>query len=427
MSYSGYIDTYYADTLGRDKTYPKLPSQMNVDVCVVGGGFAGLNTALSLAERGKRVVVVESKRIGWGSSGRNAGFVAKGYAADEDYLLKKLGLEKARQIITLTQNARGLIRRRIERYNIDCGPVINGVMTASWRDNDAELKDYVKKSNDNFNTGFEFWPREKVREHCKTDKYYGAVYSDADYQFHPLRYVHGLAAALESKGGHVCENSPVTKIEKNGAGWTVKTETGSVRCEHVVLAGSVYIDALDKKLKNASFPVQTYITVTKPMDESALEGSINTRHAISDMRFCSDYYRRLDGGRVLWGGRVALWSDPKDIAGMLLADMFKVYPQLKGVAEPEYAWSGLLAYAPHKMPQLGQIEPGYWYATGFGGHGISPTTVAGEVIASAIAGGDDTYKAFEPFGLGYAGGRMGRYVAQLVYWWWRARDHISVG
>ncbi len=427
MSRSGYIETYYADTLGPETVYPGLITALEVDVCVIGGGFAGLNTGLSLAERGKSVAVLESKRIGWGSSGRNAGFVAKGYAADEGYLLKKLGKATAQKIVTLTQRARQLIRTRIENYKIDCGPIISGVVTASWRDNDAELKAYVAESNDNFNTGFEFWTRDKVRENCKTDKYYGAVYSPQDYQFHPLRYVHGIARSLAAKGGKIFENSAAIKIEKDGAGWVVRTEKGSVKAKHVVLCCSVYIDGLDKKLANASFPVQTYIMVSKPVDDALLKNSINTRCAVSDMRFCSDYYRRLDGGRILWGGRVALWSNPTDIAGMMMQDMFKVYPQLKGHVQPEYSWAGLLAYAPHKMPQVGEIEPGYWYATGFGGHGISPTTVAGELIASAIAEGDQTYKTFEPFGIGYAGGKMGRYVAQLVYLWWRARDHISVG
>lgn len=426
MTRSGYIDTYYADTLGPETVYPALIENLDVDVCVIGGGFAGLNTALSLKERGQDVAVVEAKRIGWGSSGRNAGFVAKGYAADEGYLLKKLGLERAREIVTLTQNARKLIRSRIEKYNIDCGPIHDGVITASWRNNDDELKSYVAESNENFNTGFEFWPRDRVREVCHTDKYYGAVYSAQDFQFHPLRYVHGIAAALAGLGGRIFENTPATAIEKQGAQWVVRTENGTIRAKHVVLCCSIYLDKLDAKLANASFPVQTYITVTKPIDDDLLAQSINTRCAISDMRFCSDYYRRLDGGRVLWGGRVALFANPSDIAGMMLSDMFKVYPQLKGKVEADYSWAGLLCYAPHKMPQLGEVEPGYWYATGFGGHGISPTTVAGEVVAAAIAEGDKTYKSFEPFGIGYAGGRMGRYVAQLVYLWWRARDYLSV-
>lgn len=425
MTAVGYIDTYYANTLGGDKVYPELGEVIYTDVCVVGGGLAGLNTALGLIERGKSVALVEAKRIGWGGSGRNAGFVAKGYAADEGTLLKKLGHAKAKQLVTMTQNARKLIRRRIEDFHIDCGPLIEGVLTVSWKDNPQDVKDYIKETNDNFDTGFEFWPREKVREHCKTDKYYDAVFSPQDYQFHPLRYVHGIARVISQKGCRLFENSPAESITKDGDGWAVKTPKGTVKAQHVVLCCSIYLDGLDRKLANASFPVQTYIMVTKPVDGELLKNSINTRHAVSDTRFCSDYYRRLEGNRVLWGGRVALWAKPADISGMMMQDMLRVYPQLKGHVEPEFQWAGLLCYAPHKMPQLGQIQPGYWYNTGFGGHGLSPTTVGGELIASAIADGDDSYKAFEPFGIGYAGGKMGRYVAQLVYLWWRARDYIS--
>jgi gamma-glutamylputrescine oxidase len=425
MTAVGYIDTYYANSLAGDKIYPELGEVIYTDVCVVGGGLAGLNTALGLLERGKSVALVEAKRIGWGGSGRNAGFVAKGYAADEASLLKKLGLAKAKRLITMTQNARKLIRRRIEDLHIDCGPLIEGVLTVSWKDNPQDVKSYIAETNANFDTGFEFWPRDKVREHCKTDKYFDGVFSPQDYQFHPLRYVHGIARVIAQKGGRLFENSPALSVTKDGGGWTVKTAKGTIKAQHVVLCCSIYLEALDRKLANASFPVQTYIMVTKPVDDELLKNSINTRHAVSDTRFCSDYYRRLDGNRILWGGRVALWANPSDISGMMMQDMTKVYPQLKGHVQPEFQWSGLLCYAPHKMPQLGQIEPGYWYNTGFGGHGLSPTTVGGELIAAAIAEDDDAYKAFEPFGIGYAGGKMGRYVAQLVYLWWRARDYAS--
>ncbi len=428
MAYAeGYINhNYYVATLGADKTYPALQGALEVDVCVVGGGLAGLNTALGLVERGKKVALLEAKRIGWGASGRNAGFVAKGYAADDTSILKRLGPEHAKKLVTLTQNARGLIRDRIAKFNIDCGPVIDGVVTVSWRDNPEDLKAYVEQSNKLFNQGFEFMPREKVREICKTDKYYDAVFSPRDFQFHPLRYVHGIAAAIAQKGGQIFENSAATEITKDGKGWRAKTAAGVVRCEHVVMCLATFASGLNARLANASFPVQTYISVTKPMSDEDLQNSINTRYAISDMRFCSDYYRRLDGNRVLWGGRVALGSKPRDVAAMMLQDMYKVYPQLTGKVESEFSWAGDLAYAPHKMPQLGQIEPGYWYNTGFGGHGLSPTTVGGEMIASAIAEGDTRYQDFSPYGIGFAGGKMGQYVAQMVYWWWRARDYISV-
>lgn len=421
-----YIDTYYFRTLAENTHYPVLKGNEEADVCVIGGGLAGLNTALGLIERGKKVVLVEAHRIGWGASGRNAGFVAKGYAAGEVGLAKKLGLPKAQKLVELTKNARKIIKGRINNFNIDCGPVIDGVLTVSFRDRVVELKRDIQRANDDFGLGFEFWPRERVREVCKTDKYFDGVFAINDFQFNPLRYVRGLGKAISDKGGRIFEDSAALKIVKEGADWAVHTAGGKVKAKDVVLSCAIYSEGLDRRLENAAFPVQTYLMATKPIDPAVLKSAIDTRCAIYDTRFCSDYYRILPDNRLLWGGRVGLWAHPNDIAQAMLHDMFKLYPQLKGHVQPEVAWSGKLCYAPHKMPQIGQIEPGYWYNTGYGGHGLCPTTAGGEIVAAAIAEGDQLYKEFAPFGIGYAGGKLGRYGAQMVYWWWKTRDFIDI-
>lgn len=423
---NGYIDNYYTRGISDERIRPALIRDIAVETCVIGGGLAGLNTALGLLERGKQAMVIEARRMGWGGSGRNGGFVAKGYAAGEGELLKRLGLEKAQQLVGMTKAARQLIKSRIADYNIDCGPLKPGVLTVSWRDDPQALKDGIRRANDNFDLGFEFWPREKVREHCRTEKYYDGVFSPHDFQFMPLKYVFGLARAIEQRGGVIYEETPAIRIEKDGAAWVVHTPGGRVRAQHVVLCCSIYIDGLDKRLARAAFPVRTFVTATKPVDAALLAQSINTPYAIYDNRFCSDYYRVLPDNRILWGGRVALWANPRDIAPLLMHDMFKVYPQLAGKVEAEVSWQGELCYAPHKMPQIGMIEPGYWYNTGFGGHGLAPTTVGGEAVAAAIAGDSTMTEAFAPFGLSYAGGKLGRYAAQMVYWWWRARDVLNI-
>ncbi len=426
MNLAGYSDTYYSTTIKDGRRYPALSGKVETDVCIVGAGLAGVNTALGLVMRGKNVALVESGRIGWGASGRNAGFVAKGYAAGEANLADKLGVTEARKLVEQTKNARKLIRQRITDFNIDCGPIIGGVLTASWKDNTEELRQYISKANDNFDLGFEFWPRDKVREHCRTEKYYDALYSPHDFQMNPLIYLRGLANVVADKGGQVFEESAVTRVMREGGSWVVQTAQGSVRAKDVVMCCSVYMEGLDRRLENAAVPVQTYIMVTKPISEDVYKTSVNTRHAVSDTRFCGDYYRRLDDGRILWGGRVSLFGSPENIAKAMLEDMFNIYPQLKGHVQPEFSWAGLLSYAAHKMPQIGKIEEGYWYNTGFGGHGIAPTTVGGELIASAIAEGDRTYEEFAPFGISFVGGKLGKYGAQALYLWWRARDYLGV-
>ena len=421
-----YVDNYYARNLAEDVHYPAVKGTVEADVCVIGGGLAGINTALGLVERGKKVILIEAHRIGWGASGRNAGFVAKGYAAGEASLAKKIGMEKAQKLVNLTKNARKTIKKRINDFNIDCGPVIDGVLTVSFRDRVEELKRSIQEANDNFGLGFEFWSREQVHAVCKTDKYFDGIFAPNDFQFNPLRYVRGLGKAIADKGGKIYETSPAIKIVKEGADWAVHTPEGKVKAKDIVLSCAIYMEGLDSRLENAAFPVQTYLMSTAPIDPNVLKSAIDTPYAIYDTRFCSDYYRILPDNRLLWGGRVGLWAHPQDIAQTMLHDMFKLYPQLKGHVTAESSWAGKLCYAPHKMPQIGQIEPGYWYNTGYGGHGLCPTTAGGEVMAAAIAEGDTLYKEFAPFGIGYAGGKLGRYAAQMVYWWWKARDILDV-
>ncbi len=423
---SGYDGNYYASTLTENHSWPHLAGVVEADVCVVGGGLAGVNTLLGLQERGKKAVLLEAGRIGWGASGRNAGFVAKGYAAGEATLLDKCGLEKATSLVNLTKSARKLIRQRIIDEQIDCEPVIDGVLTVSWRDNPGKLVDAINRANDYFGLGFEFWSREQVREHCRTTKYYDGIYSPHDFQMNPLKYLRGLAHAAARKGGQIFEQSAVIGKERIGAEWHIKTAAGVVKAKDVVLSTAIYGEPLDKRLAYSAIPVQTYIMVTEPIPEDAYAISINTKHALYDTRFCSDYYRRLPEGRLLWGGRVSLFAHPENIAEMMMTDMMKIYPQLRGMIKPAYAWSGLLCYAPHKMPLIGCLEEGLWYNTGFGGHGLAPTTVGGEVMAAAIASGDQGYRAFEEFRLSFAGGKMGQYGAQVLYLWWKLRDALNI-
>ncbi len=425
---AGYIDTYYTRTLMLDNPYPPLEGDEACEVCVVGAGLAGINTAFGLIQRGQNdVIVIDQHRIGWGASSRNGGFVAKGYAAGEDDLVRRVGMDHARQLMDLSKAARQLIRDRVDEYHIDCGPLVPGVLTVSWKNPKSGFQDKIAQMNRNFDTGLEYWPRECVQEHCRTECYTDGMFSPHDFQFHSLNYIQGLASLIAQKGGRIFENSPALDISRDGEGWRVRTAQGSIRARKVVMCCSIYSRGLNRRIENAAFPVKTFVMVTDPVSAADLAGSINTTHAIYDTRFASDYYRVLPDRRIMWGGRVQLWGSPHDLAQSMFRDMLKVYPQLEGRTKPDIAWSGLMCYAAHKMPQIGEIAPGYWYNMGYGGHGLVPTTVGGEVVAAALTGPDRAYKLFAPFGLQYAGGSLGRYVAQMIYWWWRLRDAVSSG
>jgi gamma-glutamylputrescine oxidase len=157
-----------------------------------------------------------------------------------------------------------------------------------------------------------------------------------------------------------------------------------------------------------------------------VQSAIRTSAAILDDRRAGDYYRLVDNGsRILWGGRITTRrTDPRDIAALLRREMVKTYPQLADL-KVEVAWSGLMAYARHLMPQIGQLKPGVWYCTAFGGHGMNTTAIGGTVIAEGITGASDLYRLFAPFDLAWNGGILGQAAAQLTYWAYQASDRAK--
>lgn len=419
-----YIDSYYRSTVSPGAPRPALDAGIDTDVCVIGGGLAGLGTALGLRERGVGVVLLEARQVGWGASGRNGGFVGSGYSLPPERLIARVGLQRARELYKLTQDAVALVRHRIEHYGMDCGPIIDGGLNVSWfNDRDAVLRtrDFLAEK---FQEQRQFWPRERVREVLHSTRYYDALFSDRRFQFHPLNYSRAMASAAELRGATIFEQSLVVKLDLDDADKLVHTAGGRVRAAHVVVACGGYIDGLQRRLSAAIVPVATYMIATEPVGADRLRSAIEVPYAISDNRFSSDYYRALGDTRILWGGRIsARRSKPARLARFMLADLLKVYPQLAGV-RVESAWYGLMSYAVHKMPQIGQLSPGLWYAMGFGGSGMGTTTVAGERVAAAIAEGDDRYRLFAPFGLTPTGGVLGVAAAQLTYWSYQFRDAL---
>jgi gamma-glutamylputrescine oxidase len=301
--------------------------------------------------------------------------------------------------------------------------MVHGKIRCSWFDDDGALKTEAEWLARTFGELREFWPREKVRELYRTKRYHDALFSAEGFQFHALNFALGIARAAEANGAILHEASPVTGFDLGSELKTVDTPRGRVRADHVVFCLSGYIDGLHPKLARATLPVATYVMLTEPIPEERLVGAIRAPYGVSDTRFAGDYYRPLPDGRILWGGRVSSAAAPKRLLRTMLGDLVKVYPQLKGI-KGEVAWAGTMGYARHKMPQIGELQPGVWYNQGFGGNGICATTVGGEAVAAAIAGEDERFRLFAPFGLDFAGGRLGPLAAEALYAWWRLRDWL---
>ncbi|HEY3599869.1 MAG TPA: FAD-binding oxidoreductase [Paraburkholderia sp.] len=418
------MKNFYEATVVRPE-YPRLTGKLQAAVCIVGGGLAGLSTALGLAERGvSDVVVVEAQQVGFGASGRNGGFVFGGYSLDCADLLKILGPSRARELYALTTDAVDLMRQRIERYRIDCDVTDAGVILANWFDEPARLDTQRRLMKDAFDVDWEPLSTSDLATRLKTDRYHGGLFERNAFHFHPLKYVLGVAAAAAAAGTRIYERSPVSALRAQRGGFIVETADGAIEAQHVVMASGGYARNVYRRVERAVLPIATYVMTTEPLGVR-LKGAIDCASAVYDTRFAFDYYRPLPDSRILWGGRISVVDrEPQAIVRLLRRDLLRVYPQLHDV-RIDHAWGGLMSYARHKMPQIGQSPDGVWYAVGFGGHGMAPTTVSGELLAAAISGERPVPDAFAKFGLTRTFGAFGLAAAQLTYTVMQTRDALA--
>lgn len=422
-------DCWYHQSLDAEKAFSgeSLNADIRTGVVIIGAGFAGLATAIGLVERGYRdVTVLEAQRVGYGASGRNGGFIMAGYSLPERQLIRQLGGEAARQLYQMTLAAQCRIKQRIARYDIDCELVDEGIVLADWFSDEQALRRQQAFMNEEVGAAWEYLSPEQLRDYTDSPRYGGGLLEPEGAHFHPLKYLHGLAAEVTAAGVNVYEHSPARSIQPQDTGWQVTLDNGCrINAEQVVVCAGGYIHGLQLPAARAVLPIATYVMVTESLG-TALDDCLPGVAAVYDTRFAFDYYRRLPGQRLLWGGRIAAGRPSRQrIERLLRKDLRRVFPALAD-AEVTSAWGGLMGYTRPQMPSINQSRPGLWHALGFGGHGVCPTTIAGELLAEAISGQGCDYLKFEPFGLPPAYGWLGLAGAQGYYWWRQWRDYLRM-
>lgn len=416
-----YIDTYYRRSLAADTGFVALARDAEVDVAIVGGGLSGLSTALECARRGLQVALLEQHRIAWGASGRNGGFVTAGYATGLDNIRRGTTAADADALYRLSMEGVEMVRENIAALGLKGVDPTPGILRVIRYDGGDGLIAYRDEMARRFGEEMRYLTRAEVQALAASPVYHQGLYEESGFHFHPLNYALGLAAEIARLGGIVAEGTPVLSVESAGGKRIANVPGARVTARHIVHCGGGYTDGIERRLTRAYLPIATYVLLTEKLGP-LLQETIRTPAAIADDRRAGDYYRVVDGDRILWGGRIATRvADPADLAAILRRQMVGTYPQLEEV-KVELAWSGLMSYARHLMPQIGRLDDGLWHATGFGGHGMNTTAIAGRVVAQAISGESDRIRLYQPFGLDWAGGHIGRAAAQLTYWAYQAMD-----
>jgi len=390
-----HIRSYYAASAHASPPRESLRGELTADVCVVGGGIAGCSTALNLAERGYRVVLLEGKRVGWGASGRSGGQAIFGFAAGQDKLIAQVGRETARRMFDVSVEALDVLKSRVARHGIDCDLNWGQMHVAIKPRHVTELQAWREELERDYGYSSPRWlDRRELREILATERYLGGLLDPRSGHLHPLNYTLGLARAAEAAGVRIFEGSQVTRLD-HGDTVTVSTEAGAVRARYVALCCNAYVDdAISARLRARIMPVGTYIVATEPLGEARMKALIRDNVAVTDINWVLDYFRRSADHRLLFGGRVSYSGlDPLNTERATRARMLKVFPQLADV-DVAYSWGGYVDITMSRAPDFGRLAPNAYYLQGFSGHGIALTGMAGQLVAEAIAGQAERFDMF---------------------------------
>ena len=385
-----HVKSYYAATANQDLKYEQLNSNLRTQVCVIGGGFTGLNTAINLAKKGYDVVLIESEKIGWGASGRNGGQLISGFSFS-DHFEKKGSENDIQNIWQLGAKSADLVRERVSEFSIDCDLKEGFIDVATNRKHMDEL---IDRSEDWKQSGYhhnlELVDENQVKKYVNSDSYVGGLIDSGSGHIHPLNLCLGEAKAASELGVMIYEDTHAVKIS-GGSPSKVATENGIIESDYIVIATNAYIGDLNKKLRRMVMPAASCIIATEPLSSELAEKVIPSDMAVCDQNTILDYYRLSADKRMLFGGRFnysgKIPSENK-IKIEIKKRMVSVFPELSE-ARVDYAWSGNVAVSLKKIPQLGRIDKNIFYSQGYSGHGVAPTHMAAKVIADAIDGDDE--------------------------------------
>ncbi|MCJ8318236.1 MAG: FAD-binding oxidoreductase [Colwellia sp.] len=390
-----YPNSYYFSSLNYATDYPKLAESISVDVCIVGGGFSGVATAVELAERGYKVALLEQHKIGWGASGRNGGQIIRGIGHDLAKFKKVIGQQGINTITALGTSANKIVIDRINKYHIDCDLTMGYCDLATRAKHMKTLEqDYQILINSDYPHSIKMLDQNTLQQQVVgSTNFIGGFEDQGSGHLHPLNLCTGEAKVAADLGVQIFENSAVEEIIQ-GDTVTIKSAQGQIIAKKLVLAGNAYLGDLMPKISNKVLPAGSYIIATEPLSESVYQQILPGNHAVCDLKIDLDYFRLSADKRLLFGGMCNYSGrDPKSIQAALYPKMLKVFPQLSDI-NIDYQWGGMIGIGANRLPQIGRLANNIYYAQAYSGHGVNITHVAAKLIAQAIDGPSTGFDTF---------------------------------
>ena len=385
-----YPNSYYIDSLDRNLIqHPSLLDSHECDLCIIGGGFTGLSTAIEASKKGLKVILLEQNKIAWGASGRNGGQIGIDISSGVQNLEKKYGFETVKNLWNVSLDAVKLIDQRIDEFKIQCDKKTGNLSVAtnhSTVKNFESEKDYYQNKLDYHST--RILTRDEVTEAVGSNRYFGGHLQKDGGHLHPLKYALGLADAALSMNVNIYEDSKVIKINEKKNYVEVLTLNGSVKAKNIALCCNAYLEEIDAGIKSKIMPIINYMIATKPISNDLQKTILPSDYCVCDTNFDLNYYRLSSDKRMIFGGGVSYsLKHSEKLAKRTEQRMLKVFPSLSK-EKAEYIWGGYVGITVNRTPDIGQTSSRIFYAHGFSGHGVALTGIAGKIIANSIFSGE---------------------------------------
>lgn len=401
-----------------------LRDSTRADVLVIGGGYAGLSTALHLAQRGIGVVVLEAREIGFGGSGRNGGQVIPGLKYDPDDLIRMYGAEHGEKLIRFAGSTADLVFDLIASHGMDVPHMRKGWIQGAHTREALSVAHLRAEQWRRHGVDARALDASQTKELLGTDRYLGGWLDPRGGKIQPLSYVRGLARAAMNAGARVHTDTPAAKLERKGTQWVAITSGGAtVTADRVIMCTNAYGGNLWPGLKTSIIDANTFQVATQPLPDAVRDSILPQGHVSSDTRNLLLYFRQDHEGRLLMGGR-GPFREPKGTSDWshLERVMVKMFPQVKGTPF-EFRWCGRVAITRDYLPHLHEPEPGLLIDIGCQGRGVGLQTAMGRAMAEYVTSGDraalpvpvSPIKSFPLYGLR-------RLYVNAVVTWYRMND-----